>query len=138
MAKGDAPKYRHAKGGPRCDECRHEDPAGSHLCGLFSFTFEKGYTCAAYSPPKDPERQRAILTRQMAHLEGVRGSINEGRKKLKDRAAEQADSMPHAIHTVNEHLQRGKAGGILGFRRLRTLLTERRRLDGIASTRGDK
>lgn len=138
LSKDDAPNYRDSQGAPRCDECRHEDPPGSMQCKLFAFKFDKGHTCDAFAAPTDHERRRSLLIRQLARLQGVRKGINAGRKRLKDRAAEQSDSMPHAIDTVNAHLQRDKGGGILGFRRLRTLLTERRRLDGIVATRGPK
>lgn len=133
VSRSDAPNYRDARGGPRCNECRHENPDAPGHCELFSFIFEKGYTCDAYLVPKDPVRQRKILTRQLAHLEALRKSNHAARKTVKDRAAKQLNSMPKTIKTVGDHVRRNKGGGILAFRRYRTLLTERRRLHGIVA-----
>lgn len=64
-------------------------------------------------------------------LTGHRRSLETARHQVHDRAREQLDTMPEAIGTVEDHVRRDRAGGILGHRVHRTLLTERARLQNI-------
>jgi len=72
------------------------------------------------------------LVDAMASLQAKRQQIDSTREQAAQRAREQLDSMGPAIHTLEQHLQAGK-GGILIHRRLRTMLTERRRLEEIVA-----
>jgi hypothetical protein len=75
--------------------------------------------------------RRDELAMRLAQLQAHRGPVQEARRKLIARTREQLDSMEGTIHTIEQHLEAGGAGGIYGHRRLRTLLKERERLQHI-------
>lgn len=70
------------------------------------------------------------LTEQLGRIGAMRRTLKDSRRKLHERAEEQYASMPAAIHAAEQHVEAGKAG-ILGFRALRKLHTERARLANI-------
>lgn len=73
---------------------------------------------------------RGKLVHQVARLGAARQEIQQSRKAIIQRAQEQLDSMADAIHAAEASVQADTAG-ILGQRRLRTLLTERSRLEHV-------
>ena len=70
------------------------------------------------------------LLHQVARLGAARADIRTARASLIDRARAQLDSMPAAIQAAEAAVQSDSAG-ILGQRRLRTLLVERTRLEKV-------
>lgn len=72
------------------------------------------------------------LTEQLARLEASRSVLHEQREQLKSRAREQRDSMPAMVHDVEQHVEADQAGGVMGFRQLKTLHHERNRLEKVA------
>ena len=71
------------------------------------------------------------LIQALTQLETRKRKSREMRAAARKRAAEQLDTMPDAIHTIEAHVRAGKAG-LLGQRRLRTALHERERLMRVA------
>ena len=80
------------------------------------------------NPGKDV---RDRLIRSLATLGAHREELRHGRTAVTDRAREQLDSMPAALHVVRSHVENDAAGGILGQRRLRTLNVEHSRLSRV-------
>lgn len=78
-------------------------------------------------------QQRDALIKSLAHLEERRRAVADARGRLVDHAREQLDTTPRTIHIVEQHVDAGVGGGILGHRRLRTLLQERARLQDVVA-----
>lgn len=79
----------------------------------------------------DIRQHHSALLDAHVKLAGARRALADARRQLHEHAAKQLDSMPHAIRTIEDHVERDKAGGILGHRALRAKLTERGRLQNI-------
>lgn len=69
----------------------------------------------------------AKLTELQAHRTG----IDSAKKQLVERARDQYDTMPEAIDLVEQRHARDRAGGVLGQRVMRQLLSEREHLRRI-------
>jgi hypothetical protein len=79
---------------------------------------------------------RKNLQKAMARLAAHRKQLHTARGQLKGRAAEQLDTMPHAIQTANDYVAKEK-GGVLTYRYLKTRITEGARLRAIDTHTGD-
>lgn len=75
------------------------------------------------------------LVHHLGRLQAIRHQITDARRQLHEKVDQQLDSMPAAIEHVEAHLARGKGGGPLGHRALRTMLVERSRLHRLIHAR---
>lgn len=73
----------------------------------------------------------AKLTAKLAELEAHKRRLREVKRQLQERAVRMHDATHDAVDGWSDAVDAGRAG-ILGQRRLRTLLTERSRLAAIA------
>lgn len=80
------------------------------------------------------KEEHEALIKRLAALGGHKAEIAAAREQLAGRAREQRDSMPRTIRTVEDAVEGGGGGGILGHRRLRTLLNERGRLERVIAS----
>jgi len=71
------------------------------------------------------------LTKRLAKIHGHSVETRTMREALVARARKQLDSITPVIEQIEEHVEADRAGGILGHRRLKTLLHERKRLERL-------
>lgn len=77
------------------------------------------------------KEERDKLLHHLGRLRAVQHQMDEARRKLHERAAEQLDSIPEVQEHIEAHVARGKGGGPLAHRALRKLLVERARLHHV-------
>lgn len=80
----------------------------------------------------DGKKLRGELVKRVARIGAHTQAVRAGRDQLVKRAQEQLDTIGPTITTVEQAVEAGK-GGILMQRRLRTLLSERERLQRIVA-----
>ena len=60
------------------------------------------------------------------------------RERIHARSRAQLDSIHGVIEEVEDHVEAGQGGGVFGYRQLKTLLHERKRLEDVHErSRGD-
>lgn len=74
---------------------------------------------------------RGKLMKALTQLEGHKRAHDKAETELLDHASRQLDTLAPVHDTVVEHLEAGKGGGVYGHRYLRTLQTERHRLQNV-------
>ena len=91
---------------------------------------------------KDRAAQLLDLHRQLRErlntLKGAERSLDEVEDRAHLRAREQLATVPQALHVVEDHIEAGQAGGILGLRHHRMLNDEKARLMAIVHGRGPR
>ena len=80
------------------------------------------------------KEERDQLIGHLGRLVAVRRQIADARRQIRERASEQAASIPDVQDHVEAHLARDQGGGPLGHRALRKLITERARLHQLLMT----
>ncbi len=82
--------------------------------------------------PAEPANLHAHLSKAV----GVKSSITDARRRIVHQAQKQLDTIIPTIAQWEKAVQAARGGGHLAYRRLRTLLDERTRLEAVVAKWG--